>query len=54
MSKQSRKPYKRPQVSKVRLIPEEAVLSGCKTGGTTGKPQAPGRCAGACVSAIGS
>ena len=53
MQKKAKRPYKKPEISKVRLVPEEAVLAGCKISGT-GKPRAPGRCTGACVSAIGT
>jgi hypothetical protein len=53
MKKQTKKPYKKPTVHKVALRPDEAVLTGCKQAGT-GKPQAPGRCEGACASVAGS
>jgi hypothetical protein len=41
MSKQRRKPYCTPEMRRVKLVPEEAVLGGCKTAagdgiGTTG------------------
>jgi hypothetical protein len=29
-----RKPYRKPQVNQVKLMPEEAVLAGCKLTGT--------------------
>lgn len=29
------KPYQKPQVERVRLVVEEAVLAGCKQSGTT-------------------
>ena len=35
----SKKPYAKPEVKKVRLKPEEAVLGGCKTGSTSGPAQ---------------
>lgn len=54
MQKKTKRPYKKPEVSRVKLMPEQAVLSGCKTGGTTGKPEAPGRCEGACGSNLDS
>lgn len=54
MNKKVKRCYKKPEVSKVKLTPEEAVLSGCKITGAGGKPQAPGRCSGVCVSNIGS
>lgn len=28
----TRKPYRKPQIEQVRLVPEEAVLGWCKTG----------------------
>jgi len=28
---QSRKPYQKPQIEHVKLVPEETVLGGCKT-----------------------
>ena len=32
-----RKPYHKPEIERVRLVPEEAVLGGCKmTGGDAG------------------
>lgn len=32
-----KKPYRRPQISRVRLVPEEATLQNCKeAGGATG------------------
>jgi hypothetical protein len=31
----SRKPYQKPQVERINLVVEEAVLSGCKQSGTT-------------------
>jgi hypothetical protein len=35
-SSQLKKPYVRPQLRKIDLKPEEAVLGNCKTGATTG------------------
>ena len=32
----NRKPYTKPQVTKIALRPEEAVLGGCKVAGTSG------------------
>jgi len=33
MTKKARKPYSKPEVTKVRLVPQEAVLDTCKTTG---------------------
>jgi len=38
MAKRQRKPYRKPEVKRVRLVPEEAVLGGCKNVGTSGPP----------------
>jgi hypothetical protein len=44
MSKKSRKTYKKPQINRVKLVIEEAVLGGCKVKpGDTGP--APRKCA---------
>lgn len=32
----TRRPYEKPQLQEVRLVPEEAVLQTCKRGGQTG------------------
>jgi hypothetical protein len=34
-TKKQRKTYQKPQVERVRLVVEEAVLAGCKIGGVT-------------------
>ena len=31
MSSKPRKPYRKPRIEQVKLVPEEAVLSACKT-----------------------
>lgn len=54
MQKKARKPYKRPELFKVELIPQEAVLSGCKRGGATGKPEYGDRCEVGCLEDVGS
>lgn len=57
MGKEVKKLYEKPRIKKVKLVPEEAVLQGCKTF-TAGKwGAAPTRCkirAGAECSAQGS
>ena len=35
-TKPTRRPYCKPQLEQVRLVAEEAVLAGCKTGGSSG------------------
>lgn len=40
--KAMKKRYKKPQIKRVELTPEEAVLSGCKT--ATGGARKAGRC----------
>jgi len=53
----NRKTYKKPQVNKVKLETEEAVLQACKTfsGDTAGKVGAAKFCGNAaCKTAIGS
>lgn len=42
-------PYVKPEVKKVPLTPEEAVLAGCKVQGTTGPGGQNCRQGGACV-----
>ena len=54
MQKKARKPYKGPELFKVKLIPQEAVLSGCKRGATTGKPEYGDRCDVGCITDVGS
>lgn len=57
MEKKVKRPYKRPEVSEVKLTPEEAVLSGCKTDSGTGAPKSATnlKCRGhRCAAAIGS
>ena len=54
MERKAKKSYKRPEVFKVGLTPDEAVLTGCKRGGVTGKPEYGDRCSGKCASTIAS
>lgn len=42
-----KKPYRKPELTKVPLRPEEAVLTGCKTNGRPG-PFNPCNSAGSC------
>ena len=37
-TKTTRRPYRKPQLEKVRLVAEEAVLTNCKTNSTTVGP----------------
>ena len=48
---QLRKPYTKPELRRIQLRPEEAVLGACKTSGTSG-PGGMGNCApvGPCMS----
>ncbi len=51
MTKKARKTYRKPEIAQVRLVPEEAVLAGCKTPTIVG-PEFSGYCAtGACKDA---
>ena len=45
MKEKSKRLYNKPKISKVRLLPEEAVLQNCKTAGSgkTNKCNAPPR-----------
>ncbi len=40
-TKTTRQPYIKPQMEKVQLVPEEAVLVSCKIGGGGGSPFGP-------------
>ena len=40
--KERRKPYRKPQVEQVELVPEEAVLGGCKNPNVAGPDTGPG------------
>ncbi len=58
MAKEVKKLYEKPHIKKVKLVPEEAVLQGCKTGTAGGWGTAPARCrvskSGSLCSALGS
>lgn len=41
ISEQGKKPYIKPEIRKVTLTPEEAVLGNCKTTGKTGPVSSP-------------
>lgn len=46
---ETKKYYKKPEVHKVKLVPEEAVLGGCKTNtGNIGNPPTNWKCGGPC------
>lgn len=56
-TKTPRKPYSKPQLETVRLLPEEAVLQFCKTSGVVGPYGGPNLCqnpSGNTCSALGS
>lgn len=36
MTKKVKKTYQKPQITQVKLVPEEAVLGGCKNAAVTG------------------
>ena len=44
MGKEVKKLYEKPSIKKVKLVPEEAVLTGCKTGTAGGWGNLPQRC----------
>lgn len=55
MRKKVKRSYKKPNICKVKLTPEEAVLAMCKgTKGAAGRPPAATKCVGGCSSARGS
>lgn len=55
MGKKVKRSYKKPNICKVNLTPEEAVLAACKaTSGTAGRPPAATKCVGKCASARAS
>lgn len=44
MTRKERKLYHKPEVKRVKLVPGEAVLSGCKISGTNGPGQTNNSC----------
>jgi hypothetical protein len=42
-----RRPYQAPALTRVHLVPDEAVLASCKNAATAGPLGAPFRCTGA-------
>ena len=49
MNNEDRKPYRKPVIQQVKLVPEEAVLGGCKTASAGGGINLVG--SGNCVTA---
>ncbi len=41
-----RRPYQAPQLQRVRLVPDEAVLASCKNNSTAGPTSLAGKCIG--------
>jgi hypothetical protein len=39
-----KKKWKKPECTRIKLVPEEAVLTGCKLGGTAGPDYSGGNC----------
>lgn len=56
MRKKGKRPYRKPEVFEVKLTPEEAVLTVCKTASGSGAPKGATnlKCTGGCANAIGS
>ena len=55
MEKKERKNYKKPEIFEVKLAPEEALLSGCKTStGNVGSPPLNWKCSGKCNKNLGT
>ena len=52
MNKKNKKPYKKPEIKRVKLTPEEAVLATCKT--SIGAIGTQGKCVATCASSAGS
>jgi hypothetical protein len=50
MDRKDRRAYEKPEIKQVRLVPEEAVLAGCKTALISG-PELTGGCtiSGVCL-----
>lgn len=42
----ARRPYEPPQLRRVRLVPDEAVLASCKNSATSGPTGLAGKCVG--------
>ena len=53
-SQPGKKPYQKPEIRKIELRPEEAVLGGCKDGGTGGPGSPLGNCTTLSCFTIGS
>jgi hypothetical protein len=52
MRKKLKKPYKKPKIGEVKLVPKEAVLAVCKT--SVGSVGSTGKCVATCSSGQGS
>jgi len=53
--KKPKRSYKKPEICKVKLAPEEALIAGCKTNaGAIGNPPAATKCGGRCNKTKGS
>jgi hypothetical protein len=48
MKENEKRPYVKPEMEQVKLVPEEAVLAGCKTAAIIG-PQFTGGCTDAAL-----
>ena len=53
-SQPGKKPYQKPEIRKIELRPEEAVLGGCKDASTGGPGSPLGNCTTLACSTIGS
>ncbi len=42
----ARRPYEPPELRRVRLVPDEAVLASCKNNATSGPVSLAGKCVG--------
>ena len=52
--KKSKKSYKKPELKKVTLAPDEAVLGNCKQSGSTSSSNIPTQICEICGGALGS
>ena len=54
MKTEGRRSYKKPEISEVKLVPEEAVLSNCKTQSGNAGVAPPAKCVAACGAKAGT
>ena len=55
MEKKKRKPYKKPEIFRIKLLPQDAVLTNCKTStGITGQGGPGNKCIGVCNKTFGT